>query len=179
MYSLRKKSVQNDTKKKFQYAICKMYYFYSLGSGSITIPVLCMLISGETTKLEVQYRRSVSHLEKQLNCWFGLQKEAFFFSLFIFCQRVDLSLKNSIPWLVLAGSGGVADFLTEILENQSSASAAQPSSEGDGEAGPSVDLKDRMTECVKKFFPTEVEMDKLVERVGSVSPRGFWQKVYI
>uniref|UniRef100_A0A7N6BAU7 Transient receptor potential cation channel, subfamily M, member 4a n=1 Tax=Anabas testudineus TaxID=64144 RepID=A0A7N6BAU7_ANATE len=83
------------------------------GSGSIDIPVLCMLISGE---------------------------------------RVDLSLKNSIPWLVLAGSGGGADFLSDVLETCSSAPVVQSSSEADGEAFPSVDLKERMTERVKRIY---------------------------
>ncbi|XP_071763453.1 transient receptor potential cation channel subfamily M member 4-like isoform X1 [Centroberyx gerrardi] len=104
------------------------------GSGSIDIPVLCMLISGEATMLE----------------------------------RVDLSLKSSIPWLVLAGSGGVADFLSDMLENLSSAPVVPSSAEGDGEAGPSVDLKDRVAERVRKHFPAEAETDKLVERALSI-----------
>lgn len=73
-----------------------------------------------------------------------------------------------MPWLVLAGSGGMADFLSEVLENLSSATVAQSSNEGDGEAGPSVDLKDRVAERVKKYFPSEAEPDKLVERVRPV-----------
>ncbi|XP_070845951.1 transient receptor potential cation channel subfamily M member 4-like isoform X1 [Chaetodon trifascialis] len=104
------------------------------GSGSIDIPVLCMLVSGEASMLE----------------------------------RVDLSLKSSMPWLVLAGSGGLADFLSDVLENLSSAPVVQSSGEGDGEAGPSVDLKDRMAERVKKHFPSEAESDKLVERALSI-----------
>ncbi|XP_029312630.1 transient receptor potential cation channel subfamily M member 4-like isoform X1 [Cottoperca gobio] len=104
------------------------------GSGSIDIPVLCMLISGEASMLE----------------------------------RVDLSLKNSIPWLVLAGSGGLADFLSDVVENLSSAPVVQSSGEGDGEASPSVDLKDRVAERVKKHFPSEAETDKLVERALSI-----------
>ncbi|KAM6898341.1 transient receptor potential cation channel subfamily M member 4-like isoform 2-T2 [Lycodopsis pacificus] len=104
------------------------------GSGSIDIPVLCMLISGEASMLE----------------------------------RVDLSLKNSMPWLVLAGSGGLADFLSDVLDNLSSATVAQSSGEGDGEAGPSVDLKDKVAERVKKHFPSEPETDKLVERALSI-----------
>uniref|UniRef100_A0A4W6G5S7 Transient receptor potential melastatin 4b3 n=1 Tax=Lates calcarifer TaxID=8187 RepID=A0A4W6G5S7_LATCA len=104
------------------------------GSGSIDIPVLCMLISGEASMLE----------------------------------RVDLSLKNSMPWLVLAGSGGVADFLSDILENLSSAPTPQSSGEGDGEAGASMDLKDRVAERVKKHFPSEAETDKLVERTLTI-----------
>lgn len=76
---------------------------------------------------------------------------------------MDLSLKNSMPWLLLAGSGGMADFLSDVLENLSSV-PAQSSNEGDGEGAPSVDLKDRVAERVKKHFPEE-QTDKLVERV--------------
>lgn len=72
-----------------------------------------------------------------------------------------------MPWLVLAGSGGLADFLSDILENMSSAPVIQSSSEGDGEAGPSMDLKDRVAERVRKHFPSEAETDKLVEWVRS------------
>ncbi|KAM4715466.1 transient receptor potential cation channel subfamily M member 4-like [Anableps anableps] len=104
------------------------------GSGTIDIPVLCMLISGDTSSLE----------------------------------RMDLSLKNSMPWLVLAGSGGLADFLTDILENVSSAPVFQSSSEGDGEPGPSVDLKEKVAERVKKHFPGESESDKLVDWALSI-----------
>ncbi|XP_027891969.1 transient receptor potential cation channel subfamily M member 4-like isoform X1 [Xiphophorus couchianus] len=100
------------------------------GSGTIDIPVLCMLISGDTSSLE----------------------------------RMDLSLKSSIPWLVLAGSGGLADFLTDLLENVSAAPVFQSTSEVDGEPGPSVDLKEKVAERVKKHFPAESESDKLVER---------------
>ncbi|KAL6095109.1 trpm4 [Pungitius sinensis] len=104
------------------------------GSGSIDIPVLCMLISGDAGMLE----------------------------------RVDLSLKSSMPWLVLAGSGGLADFLSDILDNLSPATAAQSSGEGDGDASPGVDLKDKVAERVKKHFPAEKEPDKLVERALSI-----------
>uniref|UniRef100_A0A8C5GVY5 Transient receptor potential cation channel subfamily M member 4-like n=1 Tax=Gouania willdenowi TaxID=441366 RepID=A0A8C5GVY5_GOUWI len=65
------------------------------GSGSIDIPVLCMLVSGDSSILE----------------------------------RVDVSLKTSMPWLVLAGSGGLADFLSEVLENLSSLPVVQSSSD--------------------------------------------------
>ncbi|XP_065327652.1 transient receptor potential cation channel subfamily M member 4-like [Pelmatolapia mariae] len=104
------------------------------GSGSINIPVICMLISGETDML----------------------------------KRMDLSLKSSIPWLVLAGSGGLADFLSDVLENLSSAPAVPSSGEGNNEAGPSVDLKDRVAERFKKHFLSEAQIDKLVEQVLSI-----------
>ncbi|XP_072311821.1 transient receptor potential cation channel subfamily M member 4-like [Eucyclogobius newberryi] len=105
------------------------------GSGSIDIPVLCMLVSGEANMLE----------------------------------RVDQSLKRAMPWLVLAGSGGAADFLSDILENLSSAPVvSQSSAEGDSDAGPSVDLKERMAERVKKYFPSEADTDKLVEQALNI-----------
>ncbi|XP_053720557.1 transient receptor potential cation channel subfamily M member 4-like [Synchiropus splendidus] len=100
-------------------------------SGSIDIPVLCMLVSGEASLME----------------------------------RVDLSLKSLMPWLVLAGSGGLADFITDVLEKLSS---VQSSGEGDPEAGPSVDLREKLVERVRKFFPSEVETDKLVEHALSI-----------
>uniref|UniRef100_A0A672JTU8 Histidine rich calcium binding protein n=1 Tax=Salarias fasciatus TaxID=181472 RepID=A0A672JTU8_SALFA len=81
------------------------------GSGSIDIPVLCMLVSGDASMLE----------------------------------RVDLSLKNSMPWLVLAGSGGMADFLSDVLENLSSVPVVQSSSEVDGEALSIYQNKDFIT----------------------------------
>ncbi|XP_020779831.2 transient receptor potential cation channel subfamily M member 4-like [Boleophthalmus pectinirostris] len=110
------------------------------GSGSIDIPVLCMLVSGEANMLE----------------------------------RVDQSLKNAMPWLVLAGSGGVADFLSDVLENLSSAPVTQSSGEGDSEAGPSVDLKERLAERVKKYFPSEPDTEKLVEQALNIyNNRGF------
>ncbi|KAJ0015913.1 hypothetical protein NQD34_014203 [Periophthalmus magnuspinnatus] len=110
------------------------------GGGSIDIPVLCMLVSGEANMLE----------------------------------RVEQSLKHAMPWLVLAGSGGVADFLSDVLENLSSAPVTQSSGEGDGEVGPSVDLKERMAERVKKYFPSEANTDKLVEQALNIyNNRGF------
>ena len=75
------------------------------------------------------------------------------FSLFV-CQRVDLSLKNSTPWLVMSGSGGVADLLSDIFEVQSPASAR--------------DEVVRVTELVKKHFPSEALTDQLVEQVRAV-----------
>ncbi|XP_078136174.1 transient receptor potential cation channel subfamily M member 4-like [Sander vitreus] len=83
-------------------------------------------------------------------------------------ERVDLSLKTSMPWLVLAGSGGLADFLNDVLENLSSSQVGQSSSEVDGEAGPSEDLKDKVAERVRRHFPSEAESDKLVERALSI-----------
>ncbi|KAG9349975.1 hypothetical protein JZ751_026328, partial [Albula glossodonta] len=105
------------------------------GSGSIEIPVLCMLIAGDTAML----------------------------------KQVDLSLRNSTPWLVLAGSGSAADLISEIVDDLSSASSASAASDAEGEA-PSVDLKDQVRERVKKHFSseTERETEKLTEMMLSI-----------
>uniref|UniRef100_A0A8C6NTU8 Transient receptor potential cation channel, subfamily M, member 4 n=1 Tax=Nothobranchius furzeri TaxID=105023 RepID=A0A8C6NTU8_NOTFU len=96
------------------------------GSGSIDIPVLCVLISGE---------------------------------------RMDFCLKNSMPWLVLAGSGGTADFLSDLLDNLSSTQTFQ----SDSEAGPSVNMKEKVAEQAKRYFFTELVTDKLVDQVSALS----------
>ncbi|XP_034049024.1 transient receptor potential cation channel subfamily M member 4-like isoform X2 [Thalassophryne amazonica] len=114
----------------------------STGSGSIDIPVLCMLISGNAAILE----------------------------------RMDLSLKNSMPWLVLAGSGGVADFLGDVLENVSSV-PIQPS-EGDADMSANVDLKDKVAERVRKYFPAEVDTEKVVEQTLSIYQNRDFVTVY-
>ncbi|XP_046906696.1 transient receptor potential cation channel subfamily M member 4-like isoform X2 [Hypomesus transpacificus] len=104
------------------------------GSGSINIPVLCMLISGEAAML----------------------------------KRLDLSLNNCMPWLVLAGSGGVSDLVSDILENLSTGPSVMSSNEAEAEEGPSDNLRERVAELVKKHFPGEFDMDKLVEQALSV-----------
>ncbi|XP_055064765.2 transient receptor potential cation channel subfamily M member 5 [Misgurnus anguillicaudatus] len=52
------------------------------GTGSIEIPVLCLLVHGEPGILQRMYR----------------------------------NIQNSIPWLILAGSGGVADILVILMD---------------------------------------------------------------
>uniref|UniRef100_A0AAY4C3F2 Transient receptor potential cation channel subfamily M member 4 n=1 Tax=Denticeps clupeoides TaxID=299321 RepID=A0AAY4C3F2_9TELE len=104
-------------------------------SGSIDIPVLCLLVSGEPTILE----------------------------------RMEISLKNSLPWLVLVGSGGVADLVGDLLENVSSVPvmlAGGP--DGEGEAVSSGDLRERVAQKVKKHFPSEKDNEKLIEMALSV-----------
>ncbi|XP_036388183.1 transient receptor potential cation channel subfamily M member 4-like [Megalops cyprinoides] len=105
------------------------------GSGSIEIPVLCMLIAGEAAML----------------------------------KQVDLSLRNSIPWLALAGSGGAADLICEIVDDFSPALSVSSATEGEGEA-PSVNLRDQIMERVKRHFPSAAERatEKLTERVLSI-----------
>lgn len=79
---------------------------------------------------------------------------------------MDLSLKKSIPWLVLAGSGGLADLVSDILDNVMAApSLPGAGSEGEGEAATKTDLRGRVTERVLKHFPSEQDTDKLVDKV--------------
>uniref|UniRef100_A0A8C9SF99 Transient receptor potential cation channel subfamily M member 4 n=1 Tax=Scleropages formosus TaxID=113540 RepID=A0A8C9SF99_SCLFO len=77
------------------------------GSGSIEIPVLCMLISGEASMLE----------------------------------RMDLSLRTAIPWMLLAGSGGVADFICDVLGALVSMSPASALLEDESD-GTGVELRE-------------------------------------
>uniref|UniRef100_A0A671KF03 Transient receptor potential cation channel subfamily M member 4-like n=1 Tax=Sinocyclocheilus anshuiensis TaxID=1608454 RepID=A0A671KF03_9TELE len=101
------------------------------GSASIEIPVLNMLISGETS------------------------------------MALDTSLMNSMPWLVLAGSGGLANLVSDIVENVQSASVPVLGAEKE-EGTPNVELRERIATKVKKYFPSERDMDKLVDKVLSI-----------
>lgn len=79
---------------------------------------------------------------------------------------MDLSLKKSLPWLVLAGSGGLADLVSDVLENVSAApSKPGTGSEGEGEAATKTDLRGRVTERVLKHFSSEQDTEKLVDKV--------------
>ncbi|XP_006893434.1 PREDICTED: transient receptor potential cation channel subfamily M member 5 [Elephantulus edwardii] len=51
------------------------------GTGSIEIPVLCLLVNGDPSTLE----------------------------------RISQALEHETPWLILAGSGGIADILTALM----------------------------------------------------------------
>ncbi|XDV13088.1 hypothetical protein PO909_001584 [Leuciscus waleckii] len=109
------------------------------GSGSIEIPVLCVLIAGNASMLE----------------------------------RVDLSLKNTTPWLVLAGSGSAADLIAGILRDLSTplsppVSPTLPSADEESRKSASVELKDRVRERIKKHFPSETDLEKLVDQVLSI-----------
>ncbi|XP_031436819.1 transient receptor potential cation channel subfamily M member 4-like [Clupea harengus] len=101
------------------------------GSGTINIPVLCMLVSGEVSLME----------------------------------RLDLSLKKGMPWLVLVGSGGVANLVGDILENPLVSTGG---GETKSEAGSGGDLKERLAERVRKHLPSETDTDKLTERALSI-----------
>ncbi|TRY59938.1 hypothetical protein DNTS_017602 [Danionella cerebrum] len=105
------------------------------GSGSIEIPVLCVLISGDATMIE----------------------------------RVDLSLKNNTPWLVLAGSGLAADLIAGILKDLSTplsppVSPTSQSSTEESMKSTSIELRDRVRERIQKHFPAETEVEKLVDQ---------------
>lgn len=69
------------------------------------------------------------------------------------------------PWLLLAGSGGLANFPSDVLDNLSPAPPVQSPGEGDSEEGPSVDLKDKVEEHFKKHFPSKPQTNKLVHLV--------------
>lgn len=83
---------------------------------------------------------------------------------------MDLSLKKSLPWLVLAGSGGLADLISDVLD-KISATPSMPGagSEGEGEAATKTDLRSRVTERVLKHFPSEPDTEKLVDKVMRVT----------
>ncbi|KAG7239910.1 hypothetical protein INR49_028171 [Caranx melampygus] len=106
------------------------------GSGSIEIPVLCMLISGEANMLE----------------------------------RLDASLKKATPWLVLAGSGPAADFISELQGNLTTVplSPTSPPAEGEAAQGLSSELRDKVREKVRKHFPSEADLERLVDSALSI-----------
>ncbi|XP_015259783.1 PREDICTED: transient receptor potential cation channel subfamily M member 4-like [Cyprinodon variegatus] len=106
------------------------------GSGSIEIPVLCMLVSGEASVLE----------------------------------RLDMSLKKLTPWLVLAGSGPAADFISDLVDDQSAVMLSRTSAPADEEAV-SADFCERVREKVCKHFPDEAEPEKLVNSALSIYQR--------
>ncbi|XP_037648686.1 transient receptor potential cation channel subfamily M member 4a isoform X1 [Sebastes umbrosus] len=101
------------------------------GSGSIEIPVLCMLISGDASMLE----------------------------------RLDASLRKATPWLVLAGSGPAADLISEVLASLSSVSLSPTSPTADGQAAEALntELRDKVRDKVRRHFPAEAELEKLVD----------------
>ncbi|XP_009304689.1 transient receptor potential cation channel subfamily M member 4 isoform X1 [Danio rerio] len=102
------------------------------GGASIDIPVLNMLIAGDTSMLEF----------------------------------LEMSLKNSTPCLVLAGSGGLANLVSDIVENVQS--AAMPGASEEEDASPIMELREQLAAKVKKYFPAENDTDKLVDKVLSI-----------
>ncbi|KAM9391623.1 transient receptor potential cation channel subfamily M member 4-like [Pholidichthys leucotaenia] len=106
------------------------------GSGSIEIPVLCLLISGDARMLE----------------------------------QLDASLKKATPWLVLAGSGPAADLISGLLENGFSIRLSSTSLPTEGEAaeGLSTEHRDWVHDIVRRHFPAEHELEKLVDSALSI-----------
>lgn len=95
----------------------------------------------------------------------------YLFLLFIPLQRVDLSLKNATPWLVLAGSGPAADLIAGMLRDVSTpmtppVSPTLPPEDIEASTSNSAELKDRVRERIKKQFPFERDIDKLVDQVN-------------
>lgn len=71
-----------------------------------------------------------------------------------------------MPWLVLAGSGGLANLVSDIVENvQSDPMSALGGAEKE-EGSPNMELRERIATKVKKHFPSEQDMDKLVDKVN-------------
>uniref|UniRef100_A0A8C5G230 Transient receptor potential cation channel subfamily M member 4-like n=1 Tax=Gouania willdenowi TaxID=441366 RepID=A0A8C5G230_GOUWI len=106
------------------------------GSGSIEIPVLCMLTSGDCSMLE----------------------------------RLDASLRKATPWLVLAGSGPVADLVCE-LQNILPPATLSPTSgveEGVDHGSVSAELRDLIRDKVRRYVPTGTELEKLVDHALSI-----------
>lgn len=84
---------------------------------------------------------------------------------------MDLSLKNTTPWLVLAGSGSAADLIAGILKDLSAplsppVSPTLPTADEESRKSASVELRDRVRERIKKHFPSETELEKLVDQVS-------------
>ncbi|CAG5898561.1 unnamed protein product [Menidia menidia] len=104
------------------------------GSGTIEIPVLCMLIGGDARVLE----------------------------------RLDTSLKKAMPWLVLAGSGPAADLITELLDKPSAVVLSPSSPEGEAHESQRTEACERVREQVRKYFPAETELDRVVDNVLSI-----------
>ncbi|XP_056627159.1 transient receptor potential cation channel subfamily M member 4-like [Triplophysa dalaica] len=82
-------------------------------------------------------------------------------------EALDISLKNAMPWLVLAGSGGLANLVSDIVENVQSAPKSPPGG-AEEDVTPNMELKERMAEKVKKHFPSEHDTDKLVDKLFSI-----------
>lgn len=69
-----------------------------------------------------------------------------------------------MPWLVLAGSGGLANCVSDIVENVQSAPMSGGAEKEEGAS--KMELRERITTKVKKYFSSEHDMDKLVDKVN-------------
>ncbi|KAG9264139.1 transient receptor potential cation channel subfamily M member 4 [Astyanax mexicanus] len=80
-------------------------------------------------------------------------------------KRMDMSLKKATPWLVLDGSGPAADMISDLLDDLSP--AASPA-DGDVRDSSTAELRNRTKEIIKKHFPAEKVLEKLVDRALSI-----------
>ncbi|XP_034395126.1 transient receptor potential cation channel subfamily M member 4a isoform X2 [Cyclopterus lumpus] len=80
-------------------------------------------------------------------------------------KRLDVSLRKATPWLVLAGSGPAADFISELLDYLSTIS---PPAEGEAAEGLSAELRNKVRDQVQRYFPAEAELEKLVDSALSI-----------
>lgn len=89
-------------------------------------------------------------------------------------QRLDASLKKATPWLVLAGSGPAADLISELRDNLStvplSPASSPPAAEGEAAQGLSSELRDKVRDKVRKHFPSEADVERLVDSVSRFTP---------
>uniref|UniRef100_A0A8C1A2E9 Histidine rich calcium binding protein n=1 Tax=Cyprinus carpio carpio TaxID=630221 RepID=A0A8C1A2E9_CYPCA len=90
------------------------------------------------------------------------------FRIFHDTLALELALKNSMPWLVLAGSGGLANLVSDIVENVQSDLMSTFGGAEEEEGSPKMVLRERITTKVKNHFPSEQDMDKLVDKVLSI-----------
>lgn len=81
-------------------------------------------------------------------------------------QRLDVSLRKATPWLVLAGSGPAADFISELLDSLSTSS---PPAEGEAAESLSAELRNKVRDQVQRHFPAEAKLEKLVESVSQTA----------
>lgn len=86
-------------------------------------------------------------------------------------QRIDASLRNATPWLVLAGSGPAADLISELLGSLLLVplSPISPPAEGEAVEGPSTELRDWVHDKIRRHFPAEAEQEKLVDCVSQTT----------
>uniref|UniRef100_A0A8C1QS87 Uncharacterized protein n=1 Tax=Cyprinus carpio TaxID=7962 RepID=A0A8C1QS87_CYPCA len=90
------------------------------------------------------------------------------FRIFHDTLALELALKNSMPWLVLAGSGGLANLVSDIVENVQSDLMSTFGGAEEEEGSPKMVLRERITTKVKNHFPSEQDMDKLVDKVLTI-----------
>lgn len=76
-----------------------------------------------------------------------------------------------MPWLVLAGSGPAADLISELLDSLFSVvlSPTSPPAEGEAAEGLSTELRDWVHDKVRRHFPAEAELEKLVDSVSQTA----------